>query len=99
MAQLIDYIKEVCPHCGSGFEYVVKYVSEHDKDAGFIDEVNALNEDQQEDLINMLLSSDYDIFTQWYKDLLLRMAEKYDNFRAKDILEYYHKSFEKVGKE
>ena len=86
-------LNEVCPHCGSGWEYVVEYVKEHDNDPeALYQEATALNEYQMEDLIDILLSSSYNIFVPWYKKLLIYA----NSFRSNDILDYYKKSFDKV---
>lgn len=90
---LKSYLDEVCPHCGSGSEYVVEYVKEHDNDPeALYQEAIALNEYRRDDLINILLSSDYNIFVPWYKKLLVNT----DTFTANDVLECYKKSFDKV---
>ena len=90
---LKSYLDDVCPHCGSGSEYVVKYVKEHDTNPkALYEEAIALDEYQRDDLIHILLSSDYNIFVPWYKKLLLQT----DTFTANDILDYYKESFDKV---
>jgi len=93
---LKDYLDEVCPHCGSGSEYVVEYVKEHDNDPeALYQEAIVLDENQKDDLIGILLSSDYDIFVPWYKKLLINT----NTFISNDILDYYKESFDKVREE
>lgn len=58
-------------------------------------EVAALNIEQREQLVDMLLSSKYDIFNPWYKRLLISL----DTFRTNDILSYYKKGFDEVKEE
>jgi len=90
---LKDCLNDVCPHCGSGWEYVVKYVESHDSNPeALYQEAIALDEDRRDDLIDILLSSDYDIFVPWYKKLLVNT----DTFTANDILDYYKKRFSTV---
>ena len=55
-------------------------------------EVAALSKSEKEDLVDMLLSSKYDIFNPWYKKLLITL----DTFQTRDILSYYHNKFDKV---
>ena len=87
-------LDEICPHCGSGSEYVVRYVEQHDKDqVALYKEAIELDEDQINDLVGILLSSKYNIFVPWYKKLLIYLK---DNFQAQDILEYYKEQFKKV---
>lgn len=90
---LKDCLNEVCPHCGSGSEYVVKYVESHDNDPeALYQEAIALDEYRRDDLIDILLSSDYDIFVPWYKKLLINT----NTFTSNDILDYYKENFDKV---
>ena len=90
---LKDCLDEVCPHCGSGSEYVVKYVKDHeDNPVALYQEAIVLEEDQRDDLIGILLSSDYNIFVPWYKKLLRHT----NTFTSNDILDYYKESFDKV---
>ena len=90
---LKDCLNEVCPHCGSGSEYVVKYVEAHDNDPeALYQEAIALDEYRRNDLIDILLSSDYDIFVPWYKKLLINT----NTFTSNDLLDYYKESFDKV---
>ena len=90
---LKDCLDDVCPHCGSGSEYVVKYVKEHDDNLkALYQEAIALGEYQRDDLINILLSSDYNIFVPWYKKLLINT----NTFRSNDILDYYKEDFADV---
>ena len=90
---LKDCLDAVCPHCGSGSEYVVKYVKEHKADQeSLYQEAIALDEYQRDDLIDILLSSDYNIFVPWYKKLLRHT----NTFTSNDILDYYKESFDKV---
>ncbi len=86
-------LDEVCPHCGSGSEYVVNYVKSHDNNPeALYQEAIALEKNQRDHLISILLSSDYDIFVPWYKKLLTNT----NTFRSNDILDYYKESFDKV---
>ena len=90
---LKDYLDEVCPHCGSGSEYVVNYIKSHDNDPeALYQEAIALDEDQRDDLIGILLSSAYNIFVPWYKKLLINT----NTFTSTDLLDYYKESFDKV---
>jgi hypothetical protein len=90
---LKDCLDDVCPHCGNGSKYVVKYVREHkDDQEALYQEAIALNKYQMEMLINILLSSSYNIFVPWYKKLLIYA----NSFRSNDILDYYKESFDKV---
>ena len=90
---LKDYLDEVCPHCGSGSEYVVNYVRSHDNDPeALYQEAIMLNEYQRGNLVNILLSSDYNIFVSWYKKLLIYI----NSSRSNDILDYYKEEFDEV---
>jgi hypothetical protein len=90
---LKDCLNEVCPHCGSGSEYVVQYVQEHDKDPiALYQEALVLSEYQMGDLIGILLASDYDVFVPWYKKLLVHVNSPTSN----DILDYYKEAFDEV---
>ena len=55
-------------------------------------EVRRLSDSEKEDLVDMLLSSKYNIFNPWYKKLLISIGSP----RTKDILEYYKNGFDKV---
>jgi len=55
-------------------------------------EVVALSKSEKEDLVDMLLSSKYNIFNPWYKKLLISINSP----RTNDILSYYKKGFDKV---
>jgi len=93
-------MREVCPHCGNHSEDVVKYVQEHDNDpVALYKEAIALSDYVSGDLIDILLSSDYDVFVPWYKAFLKYVAENAktgSSWVAKDILDYYKKAFSKV---
>ena len=90
---LKDCLDDVCPHCGSGSEYVVKYVESHDNNPeALYQEAIALDEDQKGDLIGILLSSDYNIFVPWYKKLLINT----NTFTSNDLLDYYKEDFDEV---
>lgn len=90
---LKDYLDDVCSHCGSGSEYVVSYVKSYDNNPeALYQEAIALDEDQRDDLIGILLSSSYNIFVPWYKKLLINT----NTFTSNDLLDYYKESFDKV---
>ena len=90
---LKDCLDEVCPHCGSGSKYVVEYVKSHDNNSeALYQEAIALEEDKRDNLIDILLSSDYNIFVPWYKKLLRHT----NTFTSNDILDCYKESFDKV---
>ena len=55
-------------------------------------EVLKLSKDEREELVGILLSSDYDIFNPWYKKLLISL----NTLRTNDILEYYKEEFSKI---
>lgn len=55
-------------------------------------EVLKLSKDEREELVNILLSSDYDVFNPWYKKLLISL----NTLRSNDILEYYKEEFSKI---
>lgn len=55
-------------------------------------EVLKLSKDEREELVSILLSSDYDIFNPWYKKLLISL----NTLRTNDILEYYKEEFSKI---
>lgn len=55
-------------------------------------EVAELTKESKQQLVNMLLCSKYNIFTPWYKRLLISL----DTLRSKDILDYYKDGFDKV---
>lgn len=87
------YLDAVCPHCGNGSEYVVNYVKSHDSNPeALYQEAIALKENQRDNLIDILLSSDYNIFVPWYKKLLINT----NTFTSNNILDYYKESFDKV---
>ena len=92
---------EVCPHCGNHSEEVVEYVKEHDNNPkALYEEAIKLSEYYSGDLIDILLSSDYNVFVPWYKAFCEYVAEnaKTGSCRvAKDILDYYKKAFSKVA--
>lgn len=86
-------LDDICSHCRSGSEYVVKYVKSRDNNSeALYQEAIALDEDQRDDLIGILLSSDYNIFVPWYKKLLINT----NTFISNDLLDYYKESFDKV---
>ena len=86
-------LDDVCPHCGSGSKYVVEYIKEHETNQeALYQEAIALNEYQMEDLIDILLSSSYNIFVPWYKKLLIYA----NSFRSNDILDYYKEEFDNI---
>ena len=97
----LEYIMhEVCPHCGNYSEEVVKYVQEHDNDpiALYLEAIK-LCDSYQGDLIGILQCSDYNIFVPWFKAFLIYVkdhAKTGSSFMANDLLEYYHKAFDKV---
>ena len=97
---LKDCLDEICPHCGSGSEYVVKYVKEHDSDPqALYEEAIKLSDCYLGDLIGILLSSDYNIFVPWFKAFCKYVAanDKADSgFTAKDVLDYYKEGFNEV---
>ena len=91
---------EVCPHCGNHSEDVVKYVQEHDNDpvALYLEAIK-LSDYYSGDFIDILRSSDYNIFVPWFKAFLIYVkdhAKTGSSWVAKDTLEYYHKAFDKV---
>lgn len=100
-SSLKDAFDEVCFECGHGDEYVIDYVKAHDNEPkALLEEAKQLNEVRKEALIDILLSSEYDVFVPWYKALLLYCIDLKEEacvqWRAKDIFTYYKKGFDKV---
>lgn len=94
--QLSKLIKGVCSECGSGSDDVVDFIIHNDSDQQLlVDACDLLADDCREELMRIILASDYDIFVPWYKTVLFKMAfgEK-PNFFAKDLYEYYKESFD-----
>ena len=90
---LKSYLDDVCPHCGNGSDRVVEYVKSHDNNPeALYKEAIALNNYQREDLIEILLTSDYNIFVPWYKKLLINT----NTYTSKEMLMIYKKSFDEV---
>lgn len=102
-ATLADSFGGYCFECGSGEEYVLAYINTHDKDQkALLEEAKNLKDAYKQEVVNLCLSSDYDIFVPWYKAFLKYCANEEEvnnaslNFRANDILSYYKKGFDKV---
>ena len=98
---LKNRMEDVCPHCGNHSEEVVEYCKDHDKvdPVALYKEAIALNGYVAGNLINLLLSGDYEIFTPWYKALLKYISENGEptpKWRAADILSYYREDFDEV---
>ena len=100
MSNLCAAVREICPCCGRGGEYAIKYCQEHDKDQkALYEEAIQLGGSMASDLIGVLLSSDYDIFQPWYKAMLIWYKDNGDTgvtFEAEDLLDYYKDAFSKV---
>ena len=94
-------MREYCPHCGRGEDAVIEYVKEHDSDpVALYKEVIMLGDYSGRDFLSIILSSNYDVFTPWYKAVLVYFKESGKTGvtrRATDILDYYKKDFEEVG--
>lgn len=90
-----------CPCCGRGGEAAIEYVKEHDNDpVALYKEVISLGDNTAGDFLSVILSSDYNVFTPWYKAALIYFKENGKTgvtLQAKSILDYYKESFEKVG--
>ena len=94
--QLSEVLMGVCSECGNGSDDVVDFIIHNDSDQQMlVDACDLLNDNRREELMRILLASDYDIFVPWYKTVLFKMAfgEK-QNFFAKDLYEYYKESFD-----
>lgn len=89
---LIQLINNVCPHCGNHSEDVVEYAN---KDANrAFNEAEELSLEQTILFLEILLSSDFNIFIPEYKKLLLSIKSK--SFWAEDLYEYYKEAFDKI---
>lgn len=55
-------------------------------------ELLKLSKDLREQLVDLLLSSKYNIFNSWYKKLLISL----NTIRTNDILNYYEKDFSNI---
>lgn len=92
-------MQEYCPHCGRGEEAAIEYVKEHDNDpVALYKEVIALGDYTGRIFLSIILSSDYDVFTPWYKAVLIYFKEigTTGALQAKSILDYYKEEFEGV---
>ena len=94
-------MQDYCPCCGRGGDTAIKYVQEHDNDPiALYKEAIELGDYMGGDFINIILSSDYNIFTPWYKAVLIYFKEHGETgvtWDAADILDYYKEEFDKVG--
>ena len=89
LKQLID---NICPCCGNHSDEVVDYANNDTKRA--FKEANELSLEQIELFLEILLSSEFNIFIPEYKKLLLSI--KSESFWAEDLYEYYKEAFNKV---
>lgn len=98
---LAHAMRAYCPCCGRGEEAAIEYVKEHDNDPiALYKEVIALGDGTGGDFLSIILSSDYNVFTPWYKAVLIYFKENGKTgvtVQAEDILSYYKDGFEKVG--
>ena len=94
-------MKEYCPCCGRGEEAAIQYVKEYKGDpVDLYKEVLALGESVAGDFISIILASDYNVFTPWYKALLVYYKEHGESgieWEAEDIYDLYKEMFDKVG--
>lgn len=82
----IEYIKK-CEQNPYFEEAIVSYFEENE------------NEYQKLDFLDMILSSEINIFCRWYKRILMIAAESKSyslSFKANDILSYYQTGFNNV---
>ena len=94
-------MEEYCPYCGRGEEAAIKYVKAHDANPiELYKEVIALENYTGRAFLGIILSSNYNVFTPWYKAALIYFKENGEMGTArlaKDILDFYKEAFEKVG--
>ena len=94
-------MREYCPCCGRGGESAIEYVKEHDSDqVALYKEAIALGDCTGGDFLDIILSSDYDVFVPWYKAVLIYFKENGETgvtIQAESILKHYKEDFEKVG--
>lgn len=95
--------QDYCFECGNGGEYVLDYIKAHDNEPkALLEEAKNLKDGYKQELINIVMITDYDIFVPWFKTFLKHCANKEEvknaslNFQANDIFSYYKESFDKV---
>lgn len=99
-ATLKSVLEEFCPCCGRGGEGAVKYVKKHDKDPkALYEEAIKLGDNAQGWLIGILSCDEYNIFTPWFKALLIYCRDSGKtgcSWQAKELLKYHKEHFDKV---
>ena len=96
-------IKEVQEY-NEFYDGFIEYIKKYEKNPYFEEAIVSYfkedgNEYQKLDFLDMILSSDIDIFCRWYKKILLIATESKNHsltFRADDILSYYQVGFKNV---
>ena len=98
---LENAFSDYCFECGNGEDYVLLYVKAHENESkALLDEAKQLKDGYKEELVFIVLSTDCNIYTPWFKAFLKHCAQnsKYATlkYRAEEILKYYKKGFDKV---
>lgn len=97
-SNLEHYLNNICPECGHGSEEVVKYFKKYNLSA--YKEAYNLKDSQIIDVLDILLSSNINIFTKDYTSLLnyarLNLKDNSDRRTANSIYEMYKNEFDKA---
>ncbi len=85
------------------YDYLINFLNENCNDINYPNFIlfsfDKLNDVQKLNLILSILTSDTNIFTSWYKNLLITSKKSSDivlSSRAQDILDLYQKRFEQI---
>ncbi|MCR4880177.1 MAG: hypothetical protein K5906_04405 [Bacilli bacterium] len=104
MKQIIDEIMETIYHDERSYNLLVEFIKKEESNYTFKSAiVSYFKEDAKEsnliNIVDIVLSSDINIFSDWFKNsLLLASKSKYPDlaFHASDVLDYYHRGFQLV---